>query len=220
VSEATFTVSLADLERGPKTVTWPVPRAWLERALEGTEASPTETAGEVSVELSKNGRDIVVRGRAQVEVALPCARTLDPAVYQLEPEIFLMLAPAAPDVMEKRARGRRAHAAPREAQAGGKKHAKSESNDTPLTEEDAAKDTYSGEEIVLDPFLREFILLDLPMFPLRSDLRSAADPARGSPPLEPDAGPDPRLAPLAALLERFGGAKPGKSGGSSGPGNG
>jgi hypothetical protein len=79
--------------------------------------------------------------------------------------------------------------------------------DPELSDEDAARDTYDGELVVLDSFIREFIVLELPMNPRKSDLRSAEDVAialrsagLGSaeePPL------DPRLAPLAAIASRM-----------------
>ena len=79
---------------------------------------------------------------------------------------------------------------------------------------DAAQDTFDGEQIVLDPFLREFILLELPMFPVRQDLPSLPVEARASAPdfrpLDPRAPSqesetplDPRLAPLAELKDRL-----------------
>ena len=86
-------------------------------------------------------------------------------------------------------------------------------NDPVLSDDDAAQDTYSGDQIVLDHFIREFILLELPMIPLREDLRGAAFEA--NPPLpdtggawsKTDASPsgsaerplDPRFSALAEL---------------------
>jgi len=88
-----------------------------------------------------------------------------------------------------------------------------------LSSQDAALDTFEGEQITLDPFVREFILLELPMFPVRQDLPSLPVNARASAPGsagEPTAsgnGPadskgdatplDPRLAPLAELKDRL-----------------
>jgi uncharacterized metal-binding protein YceD (DUF177 family) len=63
-----------------------------------------------------------------------------------------------------------------------------------------------GEQIVLDPFLREFIVLELPMFPVGEGLPQAEIEARPSRP-EPGGGDveplDPRLAPLAELKRRL-----------------
>ncbi|HMR80646.1 MAG TPA: hypothetical protein PKD61_36300, partial [Polyangiaceae bacterium] len=61
---------------------------------------------------------------------------------------------------------------------------------------------------MLDPFVREFLLLDLPMVPVSSDLPTGAIPAIPRPPAESGEKPvDPRLAPLAAIaaLNEIGG---------------
>jgi hypothetical protein len=93
VTKAQFLVPVADVERGPRTVSFTLDEAWLREALEGTEATPRR-AGSATLELSKSGRDILVRGRAEAALSMPCVVTLDPLDIDLNPEIFLMLAPA------------------------------------------------------------------------------------------------------------------------------
>ena len=60
---------------------------------------------------------------------------------------------------------------------------------------------------MLDEFVREYIILELPMAPVRSDLRAQDKPAIPAPPEDAiaDAGKqiDPRLAPLAAVAVRL-----------------
>jgi len=60
---------------------------------------------------------------------------------------------------------------------------------------------------VLDEYIRESILLELPMVPLRSDLRDIDNPAIPRPPEDANNGTgnriDPRLAPLAELVGRL-----------------
>jgi uncharacterized metal-binding protein YceD (DUF177 family) len=80
--------------------------------------------------------------------------------------------------------------------------------ETPLlTDEDAGRDTYDGHEIALDGFVREFLILELPMFPRRSDLPTGG--AGANPPLPAgrqsgEKSPlDPRLSPLAELKSRL-----------------
>ena len=77
------------------------------------------------------------------------------------------------------------------------------------SEEAADDDTHDGERVLLDPLLREFLVLELPMVPLREDLRSEATPAIEARPVpagngqEARAEVDPRLAPLAAIARRL-----------------
>ena len=150
---------------------------------------------------------------------MPCVVTLDPLEIDLNPEIFLMLAPAPSEPTGKGGKGDRkrsvpgAHGkdAPTEARGGAPRKQKSKDDDEegelldPVT---AARDTFEGSQIELDSFFREFLLLELPMFPRRSDLPSSPGPAIGPRLVEPETDGqepaiDPRLQPLAALRSRL-----------------
>lgn len=254
-----FVVPVRDLDDGPKTLSSEISLDWLRAALEGSEATPADQAGSLDVQVSKNGREVLVRGSARVPVIVPCARTLAPIPLELTPEILLLLrkaeaplkvaASASPRGSERReggshdpkprgGRGKRDRAEGAHtgspAQAGAAKRSGSAvrpagakgdhgtrgqprggwSDDPELEPIDAAQDTYEGEQIVLDSFLREFILLELPMFPVRQDLPSLPVEVRASGPdvrQNPDSAPtsesetplDPRLAPLAELKDRL-----------------
>jgi uncharacterized protein len=186
-----FSVNVSDIEREEQEREWTIPLDWLQWAFEGTEASSTGKTGRLTAILGKNGREFLVRGRIEVQVSLPCARTLDPAVYDLRPELFLLLVrqPLPNDGPH------RAKAKPRPPVA----------EEPSLEESEAAEDTFSGEALVLDRFVREQVLLELPMFPLRSDLRSDPTPAIRAAPQSLDHGStvDPRLAPLKAIADRL-----------------
>jgi uncharacterized protein len=213
-----FVVALADLERGPKRVLFRMPLEWLKHAFAETEATPTGE-GELDVELTRTGRDVMVRGRAQAAVSMTDARTLEPFPIELAAEIFLLLS-QAPDPEAHRGRRRRAGEEPRRGRAQAKPPARDPKRggweETPeLEQNEAARDTFIGEQIVLDSFVREFLLLELPMVPLRSDLPTdgvAAIAPPSPPPAAASAEPggdaksgriDPRLAPLAAIASRL-----------------
>lgn len=247
MTQKVYVVPLRDLDDGPKTLRQAVSDAWLTQQLADTDVRPVGAGdGVIDVTLAKNGRDVLVRGRLRVTIQVPCARTLDPAVYQLSPEVFLLLGPktgaggdgpghrggrphdGARTQARAEGRGQTARAQPaREARNGGK-NAGGWEDDGLLDETDAARDTYSGDQVVLDDFLREFILLEIPMVPLREDLRKAPFEATPSPPGSLSAGEssqtvlseanrpeadrpetdrseqmDPRLSPLIALKARL-----------------
>ena len=209
-----FAIPVADLERGPKTVSFQVPEAWLRQAFADTDAEPVGD-GAFEVELSKTGRSVMVRGNASAKVTVPCVVTLEPLPFELAPEVFLMLAPAegAPPGRTPGARRRsEAHAAapgakPERKPGKGRSRAGAEGEDDglELSPEDAARDTFDGETVVLDPFLREFLVLELPLYPRRADLPSEPTPAIAppSPAPEPATTVDPRLQPLAAIAKRL-----------------
>jgi uncharacterized metal-binding protein YceD (DUF177 family) len=209
-----FSIPLADLDYGEKEIDEEIPPAWLARAFQGSEAVPREKPGRLSVTVSKSGREVMVRGSAQAYVTMPCARTLDPVDYDLSPDIFLLLGPPteaprpSPKNKPKHGPETAKKGAPRK--PGTPSDRKKREEEVVLPEEEAARDTYDADRVTLDPFIREFFLLELPMVPLREDLRSGATPAIERP-LEPapagqpahEAAIDPRLAPLAAIASRL-----------------
>ena len=77
-----------------------------------------------------------------------------------------------------------------------------------LSTEETAPDTFTGEEIALDDFIREFVLLELPLYPRRPDLPSPEESIVSRPLAGPTGEPsiDPRLEPLAKIAERLRGA--------------
>lgn len=221
-----FRVPLDELEDEDHTLDVPVPVEWLERALTGTEARTRGEPGRLDVTLSKAGREVMVRGEVEVPIEMDCARSLEPFPIDLRAEVFLMLSPAAPPPRQRRApkAAKTATAAAVEPAKGAGRSADDASNEpsrgkpgkqggkgsrrgrdeegVELSAEDAAQDFYEGDEVVLDGFIREFILLELPLFPLRPGV---AAPIAPHPAESPGADPeiDPRLAPLAAFRARL-----------------
>ena len=222
MSRPELVVPVADLESGPKHAEFPLSEAWLRRALDGTGASVV-APGKLEVTITKNGSSVLVRGQVSADLTMPCVVTLDPVPVPVRTEMVLMLSqqgggttaheghvarrrpraekPEKPAIAEKTSNDRQNRA---------RNHDKAEAHwaETPvLDDEIAGQDTYEGHEIVLDEFAREFLILELPMFPRRSDLPT--DGAAANPPLPADSQPvgdkpiDPRLSPLAELKSRL-----------------
>lgn len=200
MSKPAFVVPIIELEQGPKQVSWPLPLGWLRQVFEDTDAVP-DGDGNLDVELTKNGREVLVRGAARARVLVPDARTLDPVAVDLEPEIFLMLSPASPP---EAARPRRARRGRSEGGRAPAKRGRNWAEDPTLDDQTAAGDVYPDDRVVLDGFVREFLLLDLPMVVTRSDLPLEGNPAIAPPSAESGSqSVDPRLAPLAAIARRL-----------------
>jgi len=188
-----FSVPVRDLERADQHRQFELSPEWLDTALAESEARSDGTPGSFEVRLKKNGREVLVKGMARARVTMPCARTLEPVPVDLETEILLLLTPRAPapaagtNKRVRRPRGEEAQAAEEQ-----------------LSAELAARDEYEGDNIELDGFVREHLLLELPLFPVRSDLPFEPTPATDPPPDEAEeAAVDPRLAPLAALARQL-----------------
>jgi uncharacterized protein len=166
---------------------------WLDAALAESEARSDGTSGSFEVSLRKNGREVLVKGTAKARVTMPCARTLEPVPVELEAEVVLLLTPRA-TAPAGSSGGKRARRGREQAEAA----------EEQLTTELAARDEYEGDSIELDGFVREHLLLELPLFPVRSDLPFDPAPATDPPPDEAEeAAVDPRLAPLAALARQL-----------------
>jgi uncharacterized protein len=160
-----------------------LPEAWLAKVLADTDVR-VQSAGRLVGRLSRSGNDIVVRGRLTADVELPCVRCLEPAKVAVRTELSLLLQPLA---RPEGTRGR------------GKKD-KDEEYEFSAGEADL--DVYDGETVVLDQFVREAILLEVPAFPLCDE--SCPGIAEGAVGEVESQGLDPRLAPLSAFRKNDG----------------
>jgi uncharacterized protein len=196
VQQPHFSVPVRDLERSDQHRSWEVPAAWLDSALADSDARSDGSAGRLELYLKKSAGEVLVKGSVKANVVMPCARTLEPVNVALDAPILLLLERRAP------APGARPERNPRPDSAAPRK-GKPDPAEAELSAEDAARDYYEGETVVLDDFVREHLLLELPLFPVRSDLPLDQPGATDSLPQAEDTPDeeriDPRLAPLAAL---------------------
>jgi uncharacterized protein len=190
-----FSVPIRDLERSDQRRQFELSPQWLDDALAQSEARSVGSPGSLEVALHKNGREVLVKGVARARVTMPCARTLEPVPVDLEAEILLLLTPRAAAA---------AGAVGAAANKRDRRRREATEAEEQLSAELAARDEYEGENIELDGFVREHLLLELPLFPVRSDLPFDPTPATDPPPDEAkEAVVDPRLAPLAALARQL-----------------
>jgi DUF177 domain-containing protein len=184
-----FVVPVRDLDSTGRAVTFAVPVAWLRGALQGCEVQPAGPDAELSVFLSKTGRDVLVRGTVDAELVVPCARCLDPVRLHPQIGLSLVLAPV-PDQLRGPPAG-----------GGGGKGPQHDR----FSAEDVDVDSYEGDEVTLDRFVREAILLESPIFPLCSEACEGIRPGQraGSPaPSEGSRVSDPRFSPLLEMVKK------------------
>jgi uncharacterized protein len=186
-----FVYPVHDLRDGGRDYEEPLGGAWLAAALHGTELSACgDEPGLLAMRMSLSGRDVVVRGRLRVPVEVPCARCLSPTRHDVDTELTLLLMPSRASLGQarqgderatRRASGRHASKQARARAAdlrraasgtGGGKGRWTREGDQDVYEfagGEAEIDTYDGDEVVLDPYIREAILLEAPIFPLCSE---------------------------------------------------
>ncbi len=189
-----FVIPIHDLDVSGRDVDFVIGAAWLRGALEGCESQPGGPEGRLHAHLTKTGNEVLVQGQIDVHLVVPCARCLKPVELRPHVELSLLLFPA-PATKAQSAASRATRAGAKGADP--KRH---RDEDDAFSADEADVDTYEGDEVVLDRFVREAILLESPTFPLCSEacegIRPASDEA------SPHGETDPRLLPLLELAKR------------------
>jgi len=154
-------IAANDIDQAGILIDEVVPKEWIEARL-ADETYHALSDGRFWGRLSRSGKlDVVVRGSVTAEVEMPCARCLGPTKNPIKGEISLLLK-CRPGSTEFSRIGERWPA--REKHPKGHRSAEYE-----FTSEEAEVDEYDGEVVILDDFVREVILLELPNFPLCSE---------------------------------------------------
>lgn len=175
MAEFEFVVAAHDLDASGKHYRFSVRGPWLRGALEETGVQPAGPDGEIDVRLSKSGTDVVLRGMLTAELCVPCARCLQPARVRVHEPLSALFVPAA-SMLEG-----------------------TDGDGAGLTLDDADVNAYDGESVVLDPLIRDELLLSIPMIPLCSENCPGISPEPSLEPPAPASGIDPRLRPLLRL---------------------
>ena len=208
-------VTANDIDIAGHEIDADLPVEWLDHELADAEVHAV-APGHCSARLSRSGRDVVVRGHVKAEVEAPCARCLQPVRLPLAAELSLMLVPA-PTAKPKPGHSHAAHghghaahgahAAQPADGASGKGRASPKDAEYEFASHEAEIDTFDGETVVLDDFVREALLLELPNFPLCSESCAGIRPRAGAPGVSLSAETkkplDPRLQPLNALRAKL-----------------
>jgi uncharacterized protein len=195
-SRGAFVIPIHDLDVDGRDVTFPVTAAWLRGALEACEMQPGGREGRLEAHLTKTGNDVLVQAQVDVELTIPCARCLQPVALRPNIELALLLRPAPPAASPPQS------STPPKRRPAARRGTDRDESDGDFSADEADEDTYEGDEVVLDRFVREAILLESPIFPLCSEACEGIRPASESASLTGQAVTDPRLLPLLELAKR------------------
>jgi uncharacterized protein len=172
-----FTIPVTDLDAGGKEYRFDVRANWIRGVLEGHEASASTQDGLLVVRASKSGPDVVVHGKLDATLQVPCARCLEPSTHVVESDVRVLYVPAS-------------------------KVKTPDSGEYEFTGEEADTFPYDGETVVLDDLVRDELVLEVPMIPLCSEACPGMSPAPGVRLEEAERPIDPRLAPLLAFRDK------------------
>ena len=183
-----FVLPLIDIDENGKRFRFTVDASWLRESLADTGLRPTAdaTPGSIDVTAQRSGTEILLRGRLLAKVACDCARCLEDALVEVDADLTTLLMPEAE---------RPRHVAV------------AADDEDDLSDDAVVREYFSGDEIVLDPLIRELIVLEEPMQPLCSpDCAGIPIPEGVKPPADfgREAGAvDPRFAPLSQLQAKL-----------------
>jgi uncharacterized protein len=175
---STFVLQIPDLDEVGRDWSFAIRTDWLASALADTELKAGTKDGRFSVHAQRTGTDVLVQGHVEAEVDATCARCLAEVAIDVDLALTALYSPE--------------HMRPQD----------SEEIDVRLDE--VNREYYGGSEVVLDPMVRELLLLEVPMKPLCSEsCAGIAVPEHLRPPEEVFGGlvPDSRFAPLLKLKE-------------------
>lgn len=188
------------LDEGPRAVKASLPAAWLAAQLadepSGGEAGDETVVtaredGSIDARLTPTGGDaFLLQGHVRARIETTCSRCLGPATVPVDAEVTLLLVPEAK--------------APRAAT----KRSKESDGEPEFDADEADVATYDGETVVLDPLVREALLLELPISPLCDEAcPGMASPPSAGGPTAPTGSDDLRHAAfrqkLAALRDQL-----------------
>jgi uncharacterized protein len=173
-----FVLQIPDLDEVGRDWSFPIRSDWLGSALADTELRPGAHDGQLDVHAQRSALDVLVQGQLRAELAATCARCLSDVAVDVDLPVMALFSPD--------------HMRPEGAE------------EITVDPDEVSRDYYRGSELVLDPMVRELLLLEAPMKPLCSEsCEGIAVPAHLRPPDEVfgDSAPDARFAPLQKLKE-------------------
>lgn len=143
-----FVIELHDVPTHEGSWVFPIPREWGQRAFEKCEVEALDEPGELAVEVTKAGEGYLVQGRVRLTVAATCVRCLQPVPIEVDAPVSALYVPGA--------------TAERPATAGRKDDS---DEDEPVPDDGPDVEHFQDHRLVLDSYVRDTILLEVPMNP-------------------------------------------------------
>jgi uncharacterized metal-binding protein YceD (DUF177 family) len=192
---ASLVIPIHNLDTHGKDYVFALDRAWLDHAFEGTGVRGDAAAndGAVEVHAQRNGREILVHGKAHARLVTECGRCLKDLPLAVACDLAALYAP-----MEGTGHGQ------------GHGHGADEEEDADIDPNEPDREFYSGEQVAIDELVRDYLLLEIPMQP-RCDLGwscpnlDVPEHMRGADGVHSESSGeeriDPRLMPLKKLAK-------------------
>jgi uncharacterized metal-binding protein YceD (DUF177 family) len=146
---ASLVIPIHHLDAHGRDYVFALDQAWLDGVLQGTGVRGDATAehGAVQVHAQRNGREILVHGKAHARLVTECGRCLKDFPLEVACDLAALFAPS-----EARVRA-----------------SEDDEELDDIDPERPDREFYSGEQVVIDELVRDYLLLEIPMQP-RCDL--------------------------------------------------
>lgn len=142
-------IPVQHLDTQGKDYVFALDQAWLDQAFEGTgvRGDAAQGDGEVSIHAQRNGREILVHGKAHACLVTECGRCLKGLSLSVACDLAALYAPSEGSARPGHHAGQ----------------VDEELDDIDPDEPD--REFYSGEQVVIDELVRDYLLLEIPMQP-------------------------------------------------------
>jgi uncharacterized metal-binding protein YceD (DUF177 family) len=142
---ASLVIPIHNLDTHGKDFVFALDQAWLDGALVGTgvRGDATSKDGAVEVHAQRNGREVLVHGKAHARLVTECGRCLKDFPLEVACDLAALYAPSEGSVRPS--------------------EDDDELDDVDPTRPD--REFYSGEQVVIDDLVRDYLLLEIPMQP-------------------------------------------------------
>jgi len=142
-----FVIDVHDVPTHEGSWVFPIPQEWGRGAFEGCEVEALEQPGEIEVRVTKAGEGYLVEGRVRLTVAATCVRCLQPVPLEIDAPIAALFVPG-----------------PAGEPAGARDGAEGE-DEEPRPDDGPEVEHFQDHRLVLDSYVRDTILLEVPMNP-------------------------------------------------------
>ena len=144
--EPSFVIDTHALPEGIGAWTFPVPPEWCAHHLAAGGVEPTDAPGTVEVEVTKTGDGYLVRGRVRVFLTGTCVRCLGPTPISVDAKFDALYVHGIVDATPRKAR-------------------EADEDGFEAVAEEPDVEHFQGYEIGIDAYVRDTILLEVPMNP-------------------------------------------------------
>jgi uncharacterized protein len=147
-----FVIDVQDVPTHEGSWIFPIPQDWGRSVFEGCDVEAIEEPGELDVRVSKTGDGFLVEGRVRLTVAATCVRCLKPVPLEIDAPVVVLYVPGT--VTERPATTDR-----------GKDQDDKDEDDEPVPDDGPDVEHFQNHQLVLDEYVRDTILLEVPMNP-------------------------------------------------------